>query len=148
MPDIGFTHVALAVASVPASVAFYERYTDLRVVHRRTDGSARIVWLSDGRRPFVLVLAEGQPTETPIGPFGHLGIGCPDRGEVDRLAALADEADCLVKSPEESGYPVGYWALLRDPDGNTVELSYGQEVAATVSARPDPNLTRSVTPEP
>lgn len=144
MPDIGFTHVALAVASVPTSVAFYERYTHLRVVHRRADGGAQVVWLSDGHRPFVLVLAEGQPTETPIGPFGHLGIGCPNRGEVDRLAALADGAGCLVKTPQESGYPVGYWALLRDPDGNTVELSYGQEVAATVSAR----LTRSVTPEP
>jgi hypothetical protein len=34
--------------------------------------------------------------------------------------------------PTDSGYPVGYWALLSDPDGHTLELSYGQEVGLTV----------------
>jgi hypothetical protein len=29
--------------------------------------------------------------------------------------------------------PVGYWALLRDPDGHALELSYGQEVGLTVA---------------
>lgn len=133
MPDVGLTHLALAVASVPTSVEFYERYAGLQVVHSRVDGNTTVVWLCDGRRPFVLVLADGQSTETPIGPFGHLGIGCRDRDEVDRLAALARERGELVKPPEDSGYPVGYWTLLRDPDGNTVELSFGQEVAAAVS---------------
>jgi hypothetical protein len=27
---------------------------------------------------------------------------------------------------------VGYWALLRDPDGHNLELSYGQQVALAV----------------
>ena len=61
MPDIGFTHVALPVTNLQASVSFYERFTDLRVVHRRAQASdvhREIAWLSDLMRPFVLVLAE------------------------------------------------------------------------------------------
>jgi hypothetical protein len=27
---------------------------------------------------------------------------------------------------------VGYWAFLQDPDGHTLELSYGQEFGLTV----------------
>jgi hypothetical protein len=34
----------------------------------------------------------------------------------------------------DSAHPVGYRALLRDPDGHTLERSYGQEVARTVAA--------------
>ncbi len=35
--------------------------------------------------------------------------------------------------PTDSPYPVGYWALISDPDDHTLELSYGQEVALAVS---------------
>jgi lactoylglutathione lyase len=31
------------------------------------------------------------------------------------------------------GPPVGYWAFIADPDGNTLELSFGQEVGLTVA---------------
>ena len=41
-------------------------------------------------------------------------------------------AGCLLKPPEDSGPPVGYWALLRDPDGHTLEISYGQELKLAV----------------
>jgi hypothetical protein len=27
---------------------------------------------------------------------------------------------------------VGYWALLRDPDGHTLEISFGQELRLAV----------------
>ena len=47
-----------------------------------------------------------------------------------RIAIHEDEI--LARPPEDAGYPVGYWALIRDPDGHTVELSYGQEVALVV----------------
>ena len=29
---------------------------------------------------------------------------------------------------------MGYWAYIRDPDANTLEVAYGQEVAFTVQA--------------
>ena len=50
---------------------------------------------------------------------------------VDFHAIAADE-DVLIGGPDDAGPPVGYWAFLRDPDGHTLELSYGQEVGLTV----------------
>ena len=38
------------------------------------------------------------------------------------------------RRPRNSGSPVGYWAFLRDADGDTLEVAYGQEVAFTVEA--------------
>ena len=32
----------------------------------------------------------------------------------------------------EEFHPVGYWALISDPDGHTLELSFGQEVGFSV----------------
>jgi hypothetical protein len=37
-----------------------------------------------------------------------------------------------VAAPEDSGPPVGYWALIRDPDGHTLEIAYGQDVRHAV----------------
>ena len=135
MPDVGFTHVALPVTNLDASVAFYDKYTGLRVVHRRalaTDENRDIAWLSDGTRPFVLVLAEAATVESPLGPFAHLGVACASRGEMDELCAVARSEGCLREEPRETGGPAGYLAMLNDPDGHTLELSYGQEVGLTV----------------
>ena len=130
--DVGLTHVALPVADVERSMAFYRRYAHMEPVHRRTDpDGASVVWLSDRTRPFVVVLIEGTVGH-PLGPFAHLGVGCATRGEVDRLAAMARDEGVLRMGPTDSGYPVGYWTLLADPDGHTLELAYGQEVGLTV----------------
>ena len=34
--------------------------------------------------------------------------------------------------PIDAPDPVGYYALISDPDDHTLEVSYGQEVALTV----------------
>ena len=59
---MGLTHVALPVTDPDASVAFYERYAAMKVVHRRRDEAAAttVVWLSDLTRPFVIVLVEAK----------------------------------------------------------------------------------------
>jgi hypothetical protein len=51
---------------------------------------------------------------------------------VDRLVSEARDEGRIVFGPTDSPYPVGYWALISDPDDHTLELSYGQEVALTV----------------
>lgn len=135
MPDVGFTHVALPVTNLDASVEFYAKYTGLRVVHRRaraTDKDRDIAWLSDRTRPFVLVLAEAATVENPMGPFAHLGVACASRTEMKDLCTLAKSEGCLREEPRETGGPAGYLAMLSDPDGHTLELSYGQEVGLTV----------------
>ena len=133
MSDLGLTHVALPVRDLDASLAFYAKYARMEVVHRRTEKSgASVAWISDRTRPFVIVLLEEPAVEHPLLPSAHLGVGCESRAEVDRLCALAQADGCLALAAKDSGYPVGYWALVRDPDGHTLEVSHGQEVGLTV----------------
>lgn len=132
--DVGFTHIALPARDPQASIEFYARFARMMPVHDRIDADTghRVVWLSDKRRPFVLVLIEAEVVEPVLLPCAHLGIGCISREEVDTLCDLARREGRLVKEPADDGPPVGYWAVLRDPDGHSVELAYGQEVGLTV----------------
>ena len=132
--DLGLTHVALPVTDPDASVAFYERYAAMQVVHRRRDEAAgtSVVWLSDLTRPFVIVLVESERVDGGLGGFAHLGVACESRAEVDRRCAAAQSEGRKVLGPLDSGPPVGYWAFIADPDGHNLELSHGQEVALTV----------------
>jgi catechol 2,3-dioxygenase-like lactoylglutathione lyase family enzyme len=133
--DLGLTHVALPVTDVDASAAFYARFADLQVVHRRVDGSGAgaVVWLSDLTRPFVIVLIQTAVTHV-LGGWAHLGVACASRDEVDARCAAATAAGIAVQGPYDDGPPVGYWAILPDPDGHHLELAYGQRVDATVAA--------------
>lgn len=135
MTDVGFTHIALPVTNPAASVAFYAKYAAMRVVHRRVDPAdgREVVWISDGTRPFVIVLIETDRVASPLLPIAHLGVGCASRVEVDRFVAAARAEGRAVWGPTDSPPPVGYWALISDPDNHTLELSHGQEVALTVA---------------
>ncbi|MBI2704355.1 MAG: VOC family protein [Actinobacteria bacterium] len=132
--DRGLTHVALTVADVDRSIAFYRDYGEFEVVHRRTDETTghSVAWISDLTRPFVIVLVEAERPFPTLGGFNHLGVGVASREEVDRLAAKATGEGRSVLGPLDSGYPVGYWAFIPDPDGHNLEVSYGQEVGLAV----------------
>jgi catechol 2,3-dioxygenase-like lactoylglutathione lyase family enzyme len=145
MMDVGFTHVALLVGDLQASIDFYRRYARMEVVHERAEGSSRVAWVSDRTRPFVIVLIQ-IPRMIPrpllrlantllrrVVAFEHLGIGCESRSDVDRLAELARGERRLLMGPRDYGPPVGYWAFIADPDGHTLEVSHGQEVGLTVA---------------
>jgi len=140
MIDVGLTHIALPVANVDRSVKFYATYANMAVIHQRIDAETGVpvVWLSDRTRPFAIVLlqAETQSIHPVLSPIAHLGVGCPSREVVDRLCAKAEQEGCLLQAPQDSGYPIGYWAFLRDPDGHTLELSYGQEIGLAVQSAP------------
>jgi len=135
LPDHGLTHVALPVSNLNASIAFYGKYAAMKVVRRRrqaVDRDRQIAWLSDLTRPFVLVLSEAT-VEHPLGPFAHLGVACGTKEEVDRLAAVAREDGCFRDGPHGAiGEPAGHFINLLDPDGHTLELSFGQRVGAAV----------------
>ncbi len=126
--DVGLTHVALPVTNIEASTAFYFKYAKMKVVHRRRE----VVWLSDKTRPFVVVLMESPDVPFPLMPFAHLGVACGSPEEIDELCETARGDGCLIAGPMDYGPPVGYWAFLRDPDGHTIEISFGQEVGLTV----------------
>ena len=145
MSDRGLTHVAFVVGDLDASIAFYGTYAAMKPVHQRTEPGtgARVAWVTDGTRPFVLVLIEA-PAFVPrrrllsrvvsrlLPPFSHLGVACDSREDIDALCARARDAGVRCSGPKDMEPPVGYVAFLHDPDGNVLELSFGQEVAFTV----------------
>jgi len=130
--DVGFTHVAFVVRDLEKSIDFYNRYAGMKVVHRRQPDlseARKVAWLSDRTRPFALVLVQADVvTDTPLGNFGHLGVACSSIEEIDNKVAMARKEGILRKEPVQAGEPVGYYVFFADPDGNTLELSYGQKV--------------------
>ncbi len=134
--DIGLTHVAFEVKDIAKSIDFYQRYAAMKVVHQREPGvpeAEKVAWLSDLTRRFAIVLVQTQAgRDTPLGPFGHLGVACATIDEIDMKVSMAEREGVLRKPPQQSGPPVGYWALFADPDGNTLELSCGQQIGFTI----------------
>jgi catechol 2,3-dioxygenase-like lactoylglutathione lyase family enzyme len=139
------THIALPVRSLADMLAFYERYTTMKVIHQRVNPETdlRTAWLANERditehgARFVIVLIEGQVPRNVVGDaiqehygfltsFSHLGISLDSRDDVDRVAAMAKEEGCLVLGPMYRNEVVGYICLIRDPDGNNVEFSVEQ----------------------
>jgi catechol 2,3-dioxygenase-like lactoylglutathione lyase family enzyme len=132
--DFGLTHIALPVSDVDRSIEFYFTYAGMQTIHRRLDAETGVVvvWLSDRTRPFVIVLIQTVSVHPILSPLAHLGVGCQSREYMNDLCTKAKREGILIQEPKDSGYPIGYWAFLRDPDGHTLELSYGQEIGLMI----------------
>ena len=76
---------------------------------------------------FVLVLMGGGG-DGKAPRMDHLGFTVDSRARVDALAQAAQQAGVLEEGPHDLGPPVGYFVIIRDPDGNGVEFSHGQEI--------------------
>jgi catechol 2,3-dioxygenase-like lactoylglutathione lyase family enzyme len=137
MADLGLTHVALTVSNIDASLSFYEKYAHLKVVQRRSDGTTQsdVAWIGDTIHPFAIVLLKMPKVDGALLPESHLGVACESREEVDRLCNQAHSEGILLKGPIDSPAPVGYWAYIRDPDGHTLEISYGQDIESVMKSQ-------------
>ena len=145
-PEPRWTHIALRVTDIDATIEFYESMTPLRLIERREDDQGYGAWLGmpvATDNPFILVVAQFFAATDPfadapkavLAPFAHLGIELPERADVDRIAARAEAAGCLVMPPTMMPAPIGYICMVSDPDGNTVEFSWDQGVYATLRDR-------------
>ncbi len=134
-----WTHIALRVKDVDATVAWYEKFTHFSVLARHQDEVGRNAWIgdkSDAENPFVLVAGQffeghdpfAPAAHPPLGPFAHIGIELPSKEMVDEIAAKGKEAGCLAFGPMQMPEHIGYICFLKDPDGNTVEYSFDQGV--------------------
>ena len=134
------THVALPCCDLDATIAWYERFTPLRLVQRREDSEGASAWIGQPdmiAKPFVLVLVsflrdQAKGPQPLLTPFAHLGIELPTRDEVDDVAARGRAEGCLAWEPQLLPQPIGYVCALTDPDGNLVEFSHDQGVFAAV----------------
>lgn len=141
-----WTHIALRVDDIDATIEFYEAMTPLRLIERREDENGYGAWLGmpgATSNPFILVVAQffdgcdpfADAPKTVLAPFAHLGIELPDRAAVDAVAAKADAAGCLTMSGTVMPPPIGYICMISDPDGNMIEFSWDQGVYATLRER-------------
>lgn len=140
-PAPRWTHVALRVTDIDATIDWYTAHTPLKLLDRREEPTGYGAWLGHDDspdKPFILVLAQFFPEHDPfkdspiatLAPFAHLGVELTSREELDRAAAAAAEAKCLAMPPTDMPPPIGYICMLSDPDGNMIELSYDQGVYA------------------
>jgi len=130
-PRPHLTHVALWTADIQKSIDFYRKYCSLEVVHDRSeDDGGRVVWVGEHANDsrFVIVLIRRPVERSSRSSFAHFGFSCASRSEVDECAALARADGVLELEPRDAGPVVGYFCMLRDPDGNSVEFSFGQSL--------------------
>jgi len=134
-----WTHVALRVADIDASIEFYTSHTPLELLDRRADDDGYGAWLGHSDQsdhPFLLVIAQFFPDRDPfaphpiakLAPFNHIGIELPTREAVDEMAARAEASGYLAMPATQMPVPIGYICMLNDPDGNLIEFSYDQGV--------------------
>src|SRR5680860_166294 len=106
-----FTHCALHVRAVDASISFYERYCGMKAVHSHgSKPEERTVWMAeDGRETeFVLVLVSGGKRQNRReGDMTHYGFAVGVRGDIDDIARKARDEGCLYWEPLELPPPVG-----------------------------------------
>lgn len=135
------THVALPVADLDRSIAFYTEIAPLTLVHRHEqENQGRTAWVSNHGQvidPFVIVLTETYANHGDVPailqPFAHLGVEMPSKEAVDRIAEIGADRGVLYWEPRQMPNPIlGYLCALKDPDGNIVEFSYNQDVFTTV----------------
>jgi catechol 2,3-dioxygenase-like lactoylglutathione lyase family enzyme len=148
-----WTHVALRVADIDATIAWYEEFTPLELIDKREDDMGYGAWLGmpgATNNPFILVIAQFFEGSDPfadaplatLGPFSHFGIEMPEQSDIDAVAAKAEASGCLAMPPTMMPPPIGYITMLSDPTGNMVEFSWDQGVYATLRDRwgsPDDN---------
>ena len=141
-PSARWTHVALRVNDIDATIVWYTTHTPLTLLARREDEDGYGAWLGHDdsvESPFLLVVAQflegrdpfGASPHTVLGPFAHLGIELCSREAIDEAAAAAEADGSLAMPPTQMPPPIGYICMVKDPDGNTIEFSYDQGIYAT-----------------
>jgi len=122
-----WTHITINASDLDASVDFYTSLCGLSIVRDRRLEGRHNVWLGPPTKPeddpvFVLVIVQDKVKAR----LDHFGFQCETREEVDRIAEQAREQKILVQEPIDVGSVVGYFAMVRDPDGHIVEFTFGQ----------------------
>jgi lactoylglutathione lyase len=122
-----WTHITINCSDLERSVDFYTSICGLTIVRDRRLEGRHNVWLGPATKPdedplFVLVIVEDEVKAR----LDHFGFQCDSREEVDRIADIARQQNILVEPPVDIGGVVGYFTMIRDPDGHLVEFTFGQ----------------------
>ncbi len=130
---VKFTHVALLVNDVDKTADFYIQYCGLKIIARRLDPNTgyRVIWIGEDLK-FVIVAFESEkkPIQSITKPLSHLGFSLESKEEVDKVAEVAKEEGILNYGPVYLDPDVGYICEILDPDGNSIEFSFGQKLGS------------------
>ena len=124
-------HVALWTTDLDAQARFWADWFhaeagELYVSKNRPGFTSRFVTLSEGATLELMslpALPDG-PVDKEHGGWAHIALDVGDKQAVDRLAHRAKEAGILLSGPRMTGDGF-YEAVLKDPDGNLVEITAG-----------------------
>lgn len=125
------THIALLVSDVDRTADFYIKYCGLKVIQRRADPNTgcRNIWLGKDQ-DFVIVAFESEkkPVQSISKPISHIGFSLESREKIDEVAATAKQEGLLKYGPVYFDSTVGYICEVLDPDSNSIEFSFGQDL--------------------
>ncbi len=122
-------HIAMLTPDVERAKRFYCDWAGMRVIHDRRDADTghQVAWVRLAGDPNALVIVMVQSNEQrPGGWMDHFGFHVTSRAEVDAIAERARAAGLLVEEPQYAGPVVGYYCMIKDPDGNLLEFSCEQ----------------------
>jgi catechol 2,3-dioxygenase-like lactoylglutathione lyase family enzyme len=122
-----WTHITINVSDLERSIQFYTSLCGLTIVRDRRPEGRHNVWLGPltpaGEDPtFILVMIQDEVKAR----LDHFGFQCASRAEVDQIAHEAKQQNILIEPPRDIGGVVGYFTMVRDPDGHIVEFTFGQ----------------------
>ena len=140
-PTPRWTHIALRVTDIDATIDWYTENTPLTLLARREDETGYGAWLGHDDSPdspFLLVVSQFLPGRDPfqgsphtvLGPFAHLGFEFPSRQDLEAAAERLEANGSMTMPLTEMPAPIGLIFIAQDPDGNTIEFSYDQGVYA------------------
>ncbi|MBI1760392.1 MAG: VOC family protein [Acidobacteria bacterium] len=122
-------HIALMATDIERTAQFYCDWAGMEIIHDRRDPghTHRVIWVRRKADPagLIIVLIENERTY-PHGRMDHFGFHISSRAAVDALAERARAAGILVDAPQYAGPVVGYYCMIKDPDGNLIEFSCDQ----------------------
>jgi catechol 2,3-dioxygenase-like lactoylglutathione lyase family enzyme len=130
----GLWHVALKVADLSRSRAFYEALFGMRVVWHPDPEN---VYLSSGQDNLALhqiPLSELADYKQGMGQYlDHVGFIVDSSDTVDRLFRDAEQAQATIVKRPTRHRDGSYSFYVADPDGNTVQVLYEPNISQNIS---------------
>ncbi len=135
------THMNLQVMDMDKSIAFYEQWCGMKVVHQHDSDTPDqpVTWMAspDQDDDFVLVLAPGrtQKCNQKGAELEHLGFSVETLDDVTEMARRGVEAGILHWDVIDGGEKFGVICGVYDPDGRIIEFSFGQPLGQNYKAQ-------------
>ena len=124
-------HLAVWTPDLERARTFYERFFDAqpgtRYVNEKTEFTSYFLTFASGARLELMhkptILGESQTPGTESFGYAHLAFSVGSEQRVDELTERLRQSGCVVASePRRTGD--GYYeSVVRDPDGNSVEIT-------------------------